>query len=213
MRSVRRHVIDRLDRADIAAMARIFGAIRDGAAPTTGRRVPDDRAAPRLRLPRRQRRGQGRHRRPRRHRRRPAGRRRRRVHPQPVRRTQRDDQPRAPRRRAGPGDRRSCRRTPTSPTARPAAPTPRRSSPPSPTRLGCAPADVLVASTGVIGRRYPIERILAGVAADAAAPGRRRRPSRGRGGIMTTDTVAKVAAGHGRRRAGDGSSASPRASG
>ena len=34
-------------------------------------------------------------------------------------------------------------------------------------RLGCAPADVLVASTGVIGRRYPIERILAGVAGDA----------------------------------------------
>jgi DNA-binding MarR family transcriptional regulator len=28
--SVRRHVIDRLERADIAAMARIFGAIRDG---------------------------------------------------------------------------------------------------------------------------------------------------------------------------------------
>jgi DNA-binding MarR family transcriptional regulator len=32
VRSVRRHVIDRLDRADIAAMARIFGAIRDGLA-------------------------------------------------------------------------------------------------------------------------------------------------------------------------------------
>jgi len=28
--SVRRHVIDRLDRRDIAAMARIFGAVRDG---------------------------------------------------------------------------------------------------------------------------------------------------------------------------------------
>jgi len=37
VRSVRRHVIDRLDRADIAAMARIFGAIRDGLA--------DDRSA------------------------------------------------------------------------------------------------------------------------------------------------------------------------
>jgi glutamate N-acetyltransferase/amino-acid N-acetyltransferase len=59
-------------------------------------------------------------------------------------------------------------------------------------RLGCAPTDVLVASTGVIGRRYPIDRIRAGVAAlpdritgdsaDAAARG-----------IMTTDTVAKVA--------------------
>jgi len=62
-------------------------------------------------------------------------------------------------------------------------------------RLGCAADDVLVASTGVIGRRYPIDVIRTGVAAlpalaelstatsaDAAAAG-----------IMTTDTVAKVA--------------------
>jgi glutamate N-acetyltransferase/amino-acid N-acetyltransferase len=59
-------------------------------------------------------------------------------------------------------------------------------------RLGCAAEDVLLASTGVIGRRYPIDRIRAGVAAmptvihgtsaDAAARG-----------IMTTDTVSKVA--------------------
>ncbi len=59
-------------------------------------------------------------------------------------------------------------------------------------RLGCEPTDVLVASTGVIGRRYPMERVRAGVAsipaelphtdADGAA-----------GGMMTTDTVAKVA--------------------
>ncbi len=59
-------------------------------------------------------------------------------------------------------------------------------------RIGCSVSDVLIASTGVIGRRYPIERILDGIAAmpalsdataaeDAAA------------GIMTTDTVAKVA--------------------
>jgi glutamate N-acetyltransferase / amino-acid N-acetyltransferase len=59
-------------------------------------------------------------------------------------------------------------------------------------RLGCRADEVLVASTGVIGRRYPVERIRAGVAAlpdrptgtsaDAAASG-----------IMTTDTFAKVA--------------------
>ena len=59
-------------------------------------------------------------------------------------------------------------------------------------RLGCAPTDVLIASTGVIGRRYPIERIRAGVAGlpvplpgdDAAAVAR---------GMMTTDTVPKTA--------------------
>jgi glutamate N-acetyltransferase/amino-acid N-acetyltransferase len=59
-------------------------------------------------------------------------------------------------------------------------------------KLGCAPSEVLIASTGVIGRRYPIERIRAGVAGlpvplpgtDAAAVAR---------GIMTTDTVPKTA--------------------
>jgi glutamate N-acetyltransferase/amino-acid N-acetyltransferase len=59
-------------------------------------------------------------------------------------------------------------------------------------RLGCDASDVLLASTGVIGRRYPIERVRSGIAgmpvpftgesADAAATG-----------IMTTDTVSKVA--------------------
>jgi len=59
-------------------------------------------------------------------------------------------------------------------------------------RLGCDPADVLIASTGVIGRPYPIDAIVAGIAAmpatlpdgtiDAAATG-----------IMTTDTVPKTA--------------------
>ena len=43
-RSVRRHVIDRLDRADIAAMARIFGAIRDGLRADRPAPTPDDRA-------------------------------------------------------------------------------------------------------------------------------------------------------------------------
>ncbi len=58
--------------------------------------------------------------------------------------------------------------------------------------LGCSPTDVLIASTGVIGRAYPMERIRAGLAAipsplpgtDAAAVAN---------GIMTTDTVAKTA--------------------
>ena len=59
-------------------------------------------------------------------------------------------------------------------------------------RLGCAPSDVLIASTGVIGRVYPIERIRAGLTAiptplpdtDAVAVAQ---------GIMTTDTVHKIA--------------------
>ena len=58
--------------------------------------------------------------------------------------------------------------------------------------LGCAADDVLIASTGVIGRRYPIDRIRAGLrgiptplpSTDALAVAR---------GIMTTDTVAKSA--------------------
>jgi glutamate N-acetyltransferase/amino-acid N-acetyltransferase len=59
-------------------------------------------------------------------------------------------------------------------------------------RLRCEATDVVVTSTGVIGRRYPIERIRAGIAAlphdltsdDADGPAR---------GMMTTDTVPKVA--------------------
>jgi glutamate N-acetyltransferase/amino-acid N-acetyltransferase len=58
-------------------------------------------------------------------------------------------------------------------------------------RLGCAPTEVLVASTGVIGRRYPMDRLRAHLAAlpapmgtDIVAAAR---------GIMTTDTVPKVA--------------------
>ena len=58
--------------------------------------------------------------------------------------------------------------------------------------LGCAPHEVLIASTGVIGRTYPMDRIRAGLAAiptplpglDADAVAR---------GIMTTDTVPKTA--------------------
>ena len=58
--------------------------------------------------------------------------------------------------------------------------------------LNCAASDVLLASTGVIGRPYPMDVVRAGLAAipsplpgtDAAAVAR---------GIMTTDTVAKTA--------------------
>jgi len=57
--------------------------------------------------------------------------------------------------------------------------------------LGADPGDVLIASTGVIGRQYPMDRVRAGLAAlpsalpgsDAAAVAR---------GIMTTDTVPKT---------------------
>ena len=59
-------------------------------------------------------------------------------------------------------------------------------------RLGCEPTEVIVTSTGVIGRRYPIERVRAGIDAlpasltsnDADGPAR---------GMMTTDTRPKVA--------------------
>jgi glutamate N-acetyltransferase/amino-acid N-acetyltransferase len=58
--------------------------------------------------------------------------------------------------------------------------------------LGCTPAQVLIASTGVIGRTYPMDRIRKGLAAipsplpstDATAVAT---------GIMTTDTVPKSA--------------------
>ena len=59
-------------------------------------------------------------------------------------------------------------------------------------KIGCDPHDVLIASTGVIGRQYPIERVRTGLAGlpfplssnDAVAVAR---------GIMTTDTVHKIA--------------------
>ncbi len=61
--------------------------------------------------------------------------------------------------------------------------------------LGCLPSDVLIASTGVIGRPYPMERIRAGLDSlpfplpdrDALAVAQ---------GIMTTDTVPKIAEAH-----------------
>lgn len=59
-------------------------------------------------------------------------------------------------------------------------------------RVGAQTGDVVVTSTGVIGRRYPMDRIRAGLAAipaplpgdDAAGPAR---------GMMTTDTTPKIA--------------------
>lgn len=59
-------------------------------------------------------------------------------------------------------------------------------------RLGTSSSHVLVTSTGVIGRQYPMDRVRAGIAAvpgaltddDATGPAR---------GMMTTDTVAKLA--------------------
>jgi glutamate N-acetyltransferase/amino-acid N-acetyltransferase len=59
-------------------------------------------------------------------------------------------------------------------------------------RLGFAPSDVLVASTGVIGVRYPMDRIRAGVDGIPAVLAS-IDADRAAGAIMTTDTVAKVA--------------------
>jgi glutamate N-acetyltransferase / amino-acid N-acetyltransferase len=59
-------------------------------------------------------------------------------------------------------------------------------------RLGCSPDDVLIASTGVIGRRYPLDRILAGVAGIPVRPSGTDAVAAARA-MMTTDTVPKVA--------------------
>jgi len=58
--------------------------------------------------------------------------------------------------------------------------------------LQCDPHDVLIASTGVIGRRYPIERIRTGLAAIPAAITGNAAVAVAQG-IMTTDTVHKIA--------------------
>jgi glutamate N-acetyltransferase / amino-acid N-acetyltransferase len=59
-------------------------------------------------------------------------------------------------------------------------------------RLGCAVTDVVVASTGVIGRPYPMDRIRSGI---AAVPGQLDAGCTlddAARGIMTTDTVPKT---------------------
>ncbi len=58
--------------------------------------------------------------------------------------------------------------------------------------VGCAPDDVLVASTGVIGRPYPMDRLRAHLDGLRAPFGAGTADDAARG-IMTTDTVAKVA--------------------
>jgi glutamate N-acetyltransferase / amino-acid N-acetyltransferase len=58
--------------------------------------------------------------------------------------------------------------------------------------VGCRADDVLVASTGVIGRAYPMARVRAGLAALATPLSGRDALPVARG-IMTTDTVPKVA--------------------
>ena len=59
-------------------------------------------------------------------------------------------------------------------------------------RLGAAATDVVVTSTGVIGRRYPMDRVRSGIADLPAAPSGRDATAAAVG-MMTTDTVAKVA--------------------
>ncbi|HEX4983861.1 MAG TPA: bifunctional glutamate N-acetyltransferase/amino-acid acetyltransferase ArgJ [Ilumatobacteraceae bacterium] len=59
-------------------------------------------------------------------------------------------------------------------------------------RIGCESADVVVASTGVIGRPYPMDRVRAGIAAIPIELPSCTADDAARG-IMTTDTVAKVA--------------------
>ena len=59
-------------------------------------------------------------------------------------------------------------------------------------RLGCDPHDVLIASTGVIGRQYPIDRVRAGLQA-LPVPLPDTNANAVARGIMTTDTVHKIA--------------------
>jgi glutamate N-acetyltransferase/amino-acid N-acetyltransferase len=58
--------------------------------------------------------------------------------------------------------------------------------------LACDPRDILIASTGVIGRQYPMDKVRAGLAALPAQPHGTSADDVARG-IMTTDTVSKVA--------------------
>lgn len=59
-------------------------------------------------------------------------------------------------------------------------------------RLGCDPSEILLASTGVIGRMYPMESVRAGLRQVPVAPSSRDVDAVARA-IMTTDTVQKVA--------------------
>jgi glutamate N-acetyltransferase/amino-acid N-acetyltransferase len=63
-------------------------------------------------------------------------------------------------------------------------------------RLGCSHSDIVLASTGVIGRQYPMDRITAGCAQvpfNLGAPGSGTADATAAAiGIMTTDTVPKI---------------------
>jgi len=58
--------------------------------------------------------------------------------------------------------------------------------------LGCNEGEILIASTGVIGRQYPMDNVRSGLAALPAQPQGTSADDVARG-IMTTDTVSKVA--------------------
>ena len=58
--------------------------------------------------------------------------------------------------------------------------------------LGCAPTDILIASTGVIGRQYPMDAVRTGLAAIPKTLHGTSTEAVARG-IMTTDTVHKIA--------------------
>ena len=58
--------------------------------------------------------------------------------------------------------------------------------------IGCNDSEILIASTGVIGRQYPMNKVRAGLAALPAQPQGTSADDVARG-IMTTDTVSKVA--------------------
>ena len=58
--------------------------------------------------------------------------------------------------------------------------------------IGCNDKEILIASTGVIGRQYPMNKVRAGLAALPAQPQGTSADDVARG-IMTTDTVSKVA--------------------
>ncbi len=182
-------MIDRLDASELAVLASAFQKIRAG----LERRQPDVTSLPRgftchvanigvkddtddfVVISRRT-----------------TGRRRRRVHAQPVRRTERAHQPRAPRRPDRPGGGRRVEERQRRQRAGRARRRPPNSSTASPLGSAAPPTDVLVASTGVIGRRYPVDRIRDGVAALPSSPTGTSADDAARG-IMTTDTVPKVA--------------------
>lgn len=61
--------------------------------------------------------------------------------------------------------------------------------------LSCNASDVLIASTGVIGRQYPMKKVRTGLIALPQSPAGTSADEVARG-IMTTDTVPKVAEAH-----------------